>query len=323
LTAEGFFSHLLEPLHSDLALCVRSGEAENAFYDRAAHVWRFPEPDDWNMAFENAAGHRRWETLLDLHEWFLGPLSSSTHSNVGSGAIIMFFRRILGQMLVGQGIVDRYDWFVVTRSDFVWPMAHPPVAMLNPARIYALNGEQYGGISDRHIVVSRMFIRTYLQLVDPIFDAPEQLRADLWRHMRRQGWGFMNPERFLAARMADLGLWGKVRFLPYVPFAVRAPGGSTRWSAGDLDPSAGYYVKYPRELARSKIAVQHFDEEPPDWSVYLRGLRGARRRFRLWRDYAAAGLLDRTMPRIVGDPRRPIRALTQHLRRTARRRLRD
>lgn len=303
LTANSFFAHAVEPLGADLALCVRTGEERNTFYKRATYVWLCPEPSDWNTAFDDEAGHQRWETLLDLHEMFLGPLgrAGKNNVNVGSGAIGLFYRRFLKSKLRELGLLDRYDWFIVTRSDFMWPMAHPPVDLLRRDRIYALDGEHYGGICDRHIVVPRKFIDRYLELVDPIFDAPETLRADLEIRMRRHRWDFMNPERFHAARMADVGLWRRVRFLPYVPFTVRAPGGSTRWSKGTFDEQKGYYIKYPRELQRSNIAAEHI-RVARDWSCYLRGLNGARRRYRLRRAYdVVADFSDERMPRI-GDP---------------------
>jgi hypothetical protein len=123
-------------------------------------------------------------------------------------------------------------------------------------------------------------------VVDPIFTEPEQLMDRLRRNAAA------NPERFLAMRLKELGLWRRIRYLPYVPFTVRATHGATRWSRGVFDEEHGYHVKYPKELRRSQIS-QRFVGDQESWGDHLARVRGLRRRRRLRRAYKKAGLHDR------------------------------
>jgi hypothetical protein len=108
----------------------------------------------------------------------------------------------------------------------------------------------------------------------------------------------MNPERFIALRLKELGLYRRVRFLPYMPFSVRAPDGSTRWAKGEFDEELGYFVKYPQEKERSEI-TRRFSRDQASWRAYLSPVRGAFRRRRLRKANWNAGLFDEhPFPRI-------------------------
>lgn len=158
-----------------------------------------------------------------------------------------------------------------------------------------LDGEQYGGVCGRHVVVPRRHVQRFLSIYDPVFTEPQLLRRRLDRRSVVAGWQFLNLERFQAARLKDLGLWRRVRFLPYVPFTVRAPGGPTGWSTGVLDRRLGLYVKYPAERERSEIS-QSFVRDRDSWRHYLAPLRGAPARVRLRRTYRDRGLYERPFP---------------------------
>jgi hypothetical protein len=120
ITSDEFFRNVIDPLNADLALCVGDSEreADNPFYECAKYTWKFPEPIDWGDAYESATGNRNWEALLTLHEQFFGGIKHAKSQNLGSGAIIMFFRYLLGARLAEEGLLESYDWLIVTRSDF-------------------------------------------------------------------------------------------------------------------------------------------------------------------------------------------------------------
>jgi hypothetical protein len=292
ITAESLISNLIEPLGADLALCIGDHEAPNPLHDRARYVWRSEEPDDWGDLYDRRAGNRRWRALLTPGAQLLGGIDDPEVSEIGSGAIVLYFRQFLADSIERAGIADRYDWLIVTRSDLLWPSPHPPIDCLSARRIYALDGEGYGGVEDRHLIVPRRHVRRFLEVPAPIFADPEGLRRQLDRVSVAQDWPVLNPERFLAARLRTLGLWRHVRFLPYVPYLVRAPGDSTRWAEGVFDDQRGYYVKYPTELERSRIA-QRFVPDRESWARYLAPLRGAGLRRELRGAYRARGLYER------------------------------
>ena len=318
ITAESFLSNVIEPLGADLALCIGDHEATNPLHRRARYVWRTEEPDDWGPLYDRRAGHGRWRALLTPGAQLLGGIEDPKASEIGSGAIVLYFRQFLADSIEREGIADQYDWLIVTRSDLLWPTPHPPIDCLSPRHIYALDGEGYGGVEDRHLIVPRRHVPRFLKVPDPIFSDPEKLRRELDRISVAQDWPVLNPERFLAARLRRLGLWRRVRFLPYVPYLVRAPGGATRWSPGSFDKELGGYIKYPTELERSRIA-QRFVPDRESWARYLAPLRGARLRRELRAAYRERGLYERAFP-VREGPMRTARRL-RHLARGRRQRL--
>jgi len=318
ITAAAFFSNVIDPLGADLALCIGDHEPPNPFHERARFVWSTAEPDDWGEAYDRKAGGGRWRTLLTPGAQLLGGIEDPEITEFGSGAIVLYFRQLLAEAIARAGVADDYDWLIVSRSDLLWPVEHPPVERLSARHIHALDGEGYGGIEDRHLIVPRRCIRRFLQVPAPIFSDPEGLRRQLDRVSVAQGWHVLNPERFLAARLKALGLARRVRYLPYVPYLVRGEGDRSRWTpAGTLDAEAGHYVKYPTELERSRIA-QRFIPDRESWVRYLAPIRGAGLRRELRIAYRDRGLWERPFPARQA-PHRTARRL-RHLVRGPRRR---
>ena len=291
ITAQGLFENVLDPLGADLALCVGDHEDPNPLYERAKFIWRADEPEDWGELYDRKADGPAWRMLLEPGAQLLGPIEPE----VGSGAIVQYYRQFLKESIKRAGIADDYDWLIVTRSDLLWPIPHPSTRYLSNLHLYALDGEGYGGVGDRHLIVPRRYVTRFLEVPDPIFSQPETLKRRLGRISVAQDWPVLNPERYLAARLKDLGLARRVRFLPYAPFAVRAPEGSTRWSPGVFDEELGAYIKYPTELERSRIA-QRFVSGQESWARYLAPLRGARLRRQLRVAYRERGLYERPFP---------------------------
>jgi hypothetical protein len=312
LTADSFRANLLDALGADLALCVRAGEPPNPFHEWAKYVWTFEESGDWAAHYDEAAGNSDWRVLLEVGELMLGGIEDEKHPQKTSVAVLYYYRRLLWRKLRRTGLDRAYDWIVLTRSDLTWPAPHPDVRLLSDRRIYVLDGEQYGGVCDRHLVVPRRYFEPVLGgLVEPVFSDPRGLKRRIDSVVAREGWFLFNIERLLAMRLREAGLWRRVRYLPYVPFAVRAPGGPTAWSAGEFDEELGCYVKYPTETERSEIALDLLGD-PPAWERYLSPLRGAGLRRRLRAAYRERGLYERAFRRrdpAVRALRRAARAL--------------
>lgn len=162
------------------------------------------------------------------------------------------------------GVLDRYDRFVVTRSDFVWPCPHPPLSVLDRGALWIPEGEDYGGLTDRHLVVSREDLATALGLIDDILLRPTELYEEM-KH--RDDW---NPESFLAFHLARTGLLSRVKRFPYVMYTARGTRDApSTWSPGRFDPSVGHVIKYPSEFrsaqAYATVIRTRADWERGDW----------------------------------------------------------
>lgn len=222
-----FKSNLLDVYKADLCLCVANNEREdtsNPFYRGAKYIWTYDEPKDWGEAFAHmqlAGNHAGdWRRLLEIKDQWLGGIKGK-NAHAGSGAILLFFRWFLRESLVQHDIVNEYDRFVVTRSDFVHPVPQVPLAALDARSIWIPDGEDYGGYTDRHIIVSRSDVLDVLSIADDIVANPVELYAQM---RSSQAW---NLERYIRFAFERLGLTDRIRRYPYVMYAVRTTAGHT------------------------------------------------------------------------------------------------
>ncbi len=160
---------------------------------------------------------------------------------------MIFFRWFLLQNLIRSRAVEAYDYFIVTRSDYYYRHPHPRIVnRTDPSLIWIPEGEDYWGITDRHIVMPRMHVYAALSLMDPICDDLEELYNAM---MNRREW---NIEQYLKFHFGRRGILQYVRRFPLVMFTVRNPNTSVTWSPGDFNPEVGMIVKYPTEYDLSR-----------------------------------------------------------------------
>jgi hypothetical protein len=158
--------------------------------------------------------------------------------------------------------LDVYEWVLITRSDFSWPVEHPPIDLLEPSKIYFMDGEKYGGVSDRYILAHRSSLQEILSIASPIFSSGRALAPVL------KSAGTTNPETYILHRLKALNLEKSIVFLPYLAISIRRPTTGTRWSAGEFSSHWSLFIKYPKE-AYSVFAVFTTMSARPDWQRYI------------------------------------------------------
>lgn len=261
-------TNLLGPLNADLALFGTESEASSGI--DYAHKWSFPEPSDWTQEILNIGISAEWlGRLAALHPSFLGgihlhPEKSPAGQKTGSGAIILFWRYLLGKTLSESRALDHYDWFVITRSDFTWASPFPPIENLNPNKIYFLNGEKYGGVSDRFILFHRNSLSSVAAVCDELFENPERVYERL-RHLPS-----INPEVFLNVEWGNLGVMERAKFLPYIAFSIRSASGTSRWQMGSWNEELGVFVKYRNEYRQARSFAKLINQ-PNHWGRFPQG----------------------------------------------------
>jgi hypothetical protein len=282
LTFDLFRRNVLEPLNADLALCVGDNQREvpNPFYDAAKYVWVARESGDWANGFDQLANGSDWRYLLQIKGNWLGGIKHPTLEQPGVGAIPIFFREFLRIQLEREEIASKYDWIIVTRSDFMWTLPYPDIDLFSQNSVYFPDGEWYGGYTDRHVMIPHELLAAVMDVTKDVFKAPRELRD----RMLSKGPVDWNTEQFIWFRFAELGLKRRVKFFPYAMFTVREEGGQTSWSTGDYNLEYRCYVKYHRELVSTKI-VQALITDRKDWRRLI-----GRRRFVNWRWYLYAFL---------------------------------
>lgn len=282
VTFPSFKRQVLDELNADLALALAIDDKHdygNPFWQRAKYRWTVPDFSDFGEAFDMAQRALCQQHNVPAPDWRLmlrikGPWQGKIRSpdpQPSASSILPFCRWLLLRGLQQDGVLDHYDRFVITRSDFVWLCPHPPLSVLDRAAIWVPNGEFYGGVPDRHLVVSRADVVNCLNLIEDILLHPTELYEQM-KHIP-----VLNNEKFLAHHLGRKGLLHKVKLFPYVMYTARSKDDeSLTWSPGNYEPTVGHYVKYPKEFraASSYAAIirNRADWEKRAWmrSVYYK-----------------------------------------------------
>ncbi len=266
-TFELFKKNMLDMMNADLCLCVADNHREdknNPFYQHAKYVWTYDEPDDWGDAFDaiqqNKGLQSNWRKLLEIKDQWLGGIKGA-EEHPGSAGILLFFRWFLKESILKNNILDKYDRFIITRSDFIHQIPHVPLKFLDPQYIWIPDGEDYGGYTDRHIIVQRNEILNVLSIGEKIVTTPKELYSEMLFSTK---W---NLEKYIKFSFTKLNLVPRVRRFPYTMYCVRSPGGHTRWRSGSFNENLGYFIKYEGEYRNYKLASV-LVKKKEDWSKF-------------------------------------------------------
>ena len=197
-----------------------------------------------------------WRRFLKIKSQFMGGIKDAEDEHPGSAGILIFFRWFLWKSLCESGALDKYDRFIITRSDYIWRLEHPRLGLLPDDKIWVPNCETYEGITDRHTVIPRAHMEQYCGLLRAMLD--ERRADDYFNKMmeisRRR---HFNLEKFILFHLTECGI--KHDFFPYVMFTIRPNNVQTRWSAGTAYCEKGeYYIKYISEDKCSQHYVNDY-----------------------------------------------------------------
>ena len=296
LTFDSFRTNVLETLQADLCLCIGvtdKYDKKNPFYQFAKYRFLFPEPADFGIAFdyaqkrilnaslpESPQDHERsddekvqelrdqlaekadltapWRAFLRIPDQWLGGVRDTSYQHPGSAGILIFFRWFLLDQLQQHHLLDQYDRFVITRSDYMWRLPHPSLdRVLQPAEcIWIPDEEHYGGYTDRHVVLSRSNVIPYLDIFHEMIQNQTRMMSLMKTYNET---GSYNLESVIAMHLEAHGVRSLIRQFPYVMYAVRAVDGSTRWSQGRFDATLGMFIKYDSEFNKSKAYHDIFE----------------------------------------------------------------
>jgi len=194
-----------------------------------------------------------WRRFLEVKDQFLGGIKDNKEQHPGSAAILIFFRWFLLKNLIDSDLINKYDRFIITRSDFIYQLPHPKVELMNENCIWIPDGEQYGGFTDRHVVLSKTYIEPYLNILNNFV-----LRSNEYfsKMIDITDW---NLEQLIKFHLEKNNVLHLVKEFPYVMYSVRNINGSTRWSEGVYSDKLGYYIKYQSEYDKSSYYKNQFE----------------------------------------------------------------
>jgi len=177
----------------------------------------------------------------------------------GGGSYVFLFKYAALNYILTHGLHDKYDRFIITRSDYLWRTLHPPLELLDPDHVWIPSGEDHGGYCDRHWVLSSHHLVKCLDLLTEVFLDPTII------HSYDSGEDTFNSEKFVKM------LWDKrgvsVRRFPLVQFLIRYSSQSETWGAGKFVPELGLTVAYPDEYEEAKTNSQVL-LCPEDWKLW-------------------------------------------------------
>lgn len=212
---------------------------------------------------------KHWREFLKVKDQFLGGIKDKHNQHPGSAGILIFFRWFLMKNLKDSDLINKYDRFVITRSDFLYQLPHPKINLLNEDNIWIPDGEGYKGYTDRHVILSKKNINSYLNILNNMV-----LKSnDYIIKMKKIGHRW-NLERLIKFHLKQNNVNHLVKHFPYIMYSVRSKNGSTRWKKGKYDINLGYCIKYPKEYKKSSYFKEMFNKSSKNinefYKIYLK-----------------------------------------------------
>jgi hypothetical protein len=142
------------------------------------------------------------------------------------------------------------------------------MSILDSDALWLPNGEDYGGVTDRHLVVSRGDVATCLNIIEDVLLKPIQLSEEIGSHQE------LNVEQVLKYHLGRKKLLHKVKRFPYVMYLARsARADYPTWEQGHYEPAVGHYVKYKKEFqsasAYATVIRSRADWESGSWEQFV------------------------------------------------------
>lgn len=195
-----------------------------------------------------------WREFLKIKDQFLGGIKDSYNEQPGSAGILIFFRWFLLKNLIDNDLINKYDRFIITRSDFIYQLPHPKIDLMNDNCIWIPDCEYYDGYTDRHVVLSKTNIVSYLNILNNFI-----LKSNNYfiKMKNKNNW---NLEQVIKFHLEQNNMLHLVKEFPYIMYSVRNNNGSTRWSQGNYSNELGYYIKYQSEYDKSSYYKNEFEK---------------------------------------------------------------
>jgi hypothetical protein len=274
ITAKPFCQNVLDAAQADLALAIHNHQnidylkQGNLFYRRAKYIWDFNQQNkDLDTLYDQAQAElgatSAWRSLLSkINGLFLGGLKRPPNNQQSQTAIIWYNLYHMLKMLRQQQLLSKYTWFIIGRTDLLFKIPHFSLELLDPGFIYFPDGQYWGGLPDRYIIVSSKYIEVFLGFLEYLLLEPAAFYNSLLKH--HYNYQSLNIEMVLQWLVMAHNLKGKVRVYPYTHFAVRAKNDVTTWATGTWRPELGFYVKYPSEYS-SFLRYKEIIRKQTDW----------------------------------------------------------
>lgn len=231
------YKYLIDPYSADLALLFgKTSDKSSSLYQKAKFIWEIEEYSDWWNYFKKFFSNRLYDVYKNNE---IEGLGGGIRNFRGSGAIIFAFRHFLKNNFKNELI--KYDRIILSRSDFYYIDYHP---ILTNDTFYIVDGEGYGGVTDRHHIFPSSMLDEVLS-INEFLDSKENYQYLLSKKL--------NPERALFEYFKHNKIIKKIKFCKRVQFIVSKKNESKRWSytKGYKFNSKTLLIKYQKEYYKA------------------------------------------------------------------------
>lgn len=270
---DSFKKNVLDELNADLALCVSETGMSDSFREHAKYIWEYQDPTDWGEAYNNISKelniNKPWRQILDIDKGRDSCLFGGIKHpyTIGSGAVLFYYRWKLFQHIQHLQLTNKYDWFIVTRSDYYYPVPHVPLELLDRNSVWIPDGEKYGGVTDRHLICPNHFIEKSINMLYYMLNEPDNLLKEYKKFLGNKG---ANPETFIMFYLQKQHI--PIQFVPYFMYTVREldeKANPTQFGMAGRSryKDTNYAIKYPQEKVHAdSLTIESKD----DWVKYVK-----------------------------------------------------
>jgi hypothetical protein len=246
LAWESLYKNVLDLNLADLALVVGERAPANrtsSLYKRAKYLYEFPEFDDWTKAIDLING-TLWRDELLAYSSRENGLFGAADGRIGSGAVIFMARWYVQKAIVKYKLTEKYDRFVLTRSDHFYGCEHD-LSLLDESFMWVPEGQDFDGVTDRHVVANSQQITKALDIYPNPVHYPSKYVDSIWFHR--------NPEQLIKRRWIEENLWDDTKRFDRVMFTCADAGDQTRWQGPSKNKAEeGVFLKYVEEYNQTR-----------------------------------------------------------------------
>uniref|UniRef100_A0A6C0DC33 Polysaccharide pyruvyl transferase domain-containing protein n=1 Tax=viral metagenome TaxID=1070528 RepID=A0A6C0DC33_9ZZZZ len=242
-------------IFNDDEIIIHTKDFPNKFWKN--HVYGVKKSDNNFVYQKDVITYKKplyWREFLKIKNQIFGGIKDKQNEHPGSGGILIFFRWFLLKNLIENDLINKYDRFVITRSDFIYQLPHPKIEFMSDKYIWIPNCEQYGGYTDRHVVLSKNNIEQYLNILNNLV-----IRSNEY-FMKMKNKNDWNMEKLIKFHLNENKILHLVKEFPYIMYSVRNINGTTRWKHGNYSKELGYYIKYDTEYKISTYYKKIFEQ---------------------------------------------------------------
>jgi hypothetical protein len=136
----------------------------------------------------------------------------------------------------------------------MYALPFPKMEILDERYVWIPDWEDYGGLCDRAVVLSRQHFEKYVRILESFYK-----KSNRYYSIIESSYDW-NMERVLRTHLEEEDLFWSTRRYPYISYAVRNVNGPTRWSVGTFSESLGYYIKYTSEYERALCYKRMYED---------------------------------------------------------------